>query len=295
MKKIIIIIIVGIIFIGGLKSVAGLNVETNQGIQQSNQNIQKLKNEKFTIDAKYSYIRSYPEGGGIYIIYINPKNDFLGYVSLQINSDPNLNAELDRVILDKKSQVAELTINPNKLIESGTYEIVLAATYFKNSNHEKIFNWINIIRSNGLFNLIDYILDFFNIDSVVELLFNTKTLVLEVEIINWSSANLPEAIIKRDLLIDWLETEKPEFGQLSEKECYAYVTYPSHLVVEHWTFLYEQWEMRICYHVMLPPYDWSMIWLRERGVIDAIFAGKRESDGTAYEIPISDYPTFYGY
>ena len=53
--------------------------------------------------------------------------------------------------------------------------------------------------------------------------------------------------------------------------------------------------MRICYHVMISPYNWSMLWLRPWGKVDAIFAAKRESDGTTYEISISDYPTYYGY
>ena len=46
---------------------------------------------------------------------------------------------------------------------------------------------------------------------------------------------------------------------------------------------------------MIPPYDWSMLWLRKRGEVEAIFAAKRESDGTVYEIPVGDYPIFYGY
>ena len=96
-------------------------------------------------------------------------------------------------------------------------------------------------------------------------------------------------------LIDWLETNHPEFGSFSTANSYAYITYLAHLIVEHWTFLYDEWEMRICFHVMIPPYDWSMIWLRPRGEVDAIFSAKRESDGTVYEIPISDYPTYYNY
>ena len=76
---------------------------------------------------------------------------------------------------------------------------------------------------------------------------------------------------------------------------FAYITYPAHLIVEHWTFLYDNWEMRICYHVMIPPYNWSMLWLRPLGELDAVFSAKREWNGTAYEIPICDYPTFYGY
>jgi hypothetical protein len=46
---------------------------------------------------------------------------------------------------------------------------------------------------------------------------------------------------------------------------------------------------------MIPPHNWSMLWLLERGEVKPVFAAYRESDGTTYEIPISEYPTFFGY
>ena len=55
-----------------------------------------------------------------------------------------------------------------------------------------------------------------------------EILVLEVEMFVWTSDNLPDAIIKRDELIDWLETEHPEFGTFSSENWFAYVTYPVH-------------------------------------------------------------------
>ena len=295
MKKILPILLVGILILGG--SIAGIanSEEIIKETQQSQHNIIILDNEKFEIESKYSYIRSYPNGGGIFVIDMTPKKGFSGYVSLKINADPNLNAELDREILDKQSQVAEIIIKPNEFTEIKTYEIVFTAIYFKNSIHETIFNWISKIRQSGLFCIISFIFDRFNIDSIVERLFDIKKLVLEVEIFDWSSDNVHDVIIKRDELIDWLEANHPEFGTFSSENCFAYITYPAHLVVEHWTFLYEKWEMRICYHVTIPPYNWSKIWLRPRCEVDAVFAAKHESDGTTYEIPILEYPTFYGY
>ncbi len=73
------------------------------------------------------------------------------------------------------------------------------------------------------------------------------------------------------------------------------LTYPEILVVEHWTFLNPTWEMRMCFHVMIPPYDWSMLTIRSRGEWDFQFAAKRESDGTTYEIPVAEYPVMCGY
>ena len=48
-------------------------------------------------------------------------------------------------------------------------------------------------------------------------------------------------------------------------------------------------------YVMIPPYDWSMLYLRKRGTLEPIFAAKRETDNTIHEIPVSDYPILFGY
>ena len=295
MKKILVVAVVGILLIMGF----GHGIVVSQEIEQKNQhahaNILIINNDKFEIKAKYSYIRSYPGGGGIFIIKMTPKNSFSGYISLKINADSNLNAKLDEETLDKKSHIAELTIQPDGSTEIKTYEIELVATYHEKSRHVTFFNLLNKLK----FPLISYIISrlfnrFIGEPSVTHMS-NTEIIMLEVEMFDWSSDNLPDAIIKRDELIDWLEIEHPEFGTFTGESCYAYITYPAHLIVEHWTFLYANWELRICYHVMIPPYDWSELCLRERGKVDAIFAAKRESDGTTYEIPIEDYPIFYGY
>ena len=67
-------------------------------------------------------------------------------------------------------------------------------------------------------------------------------------------------------------------------------------IVEHWTFLEANYEMRVCRHVMMAPEDWAKLWLRPRGEWDAVFAAMMDTDGaTPYEIPLEDYPIYYGY
>ena len=209
----------------------------------------------FTIDAKYRKIRSYPEGGGVFIVRATQSNDLFQEIKLSINADAELNALIDVNDINRHSGIAEITIRPEQSIELGTHPITVYAT-----------------RSN-----------------------TTQTIELKVETINWSSGNVEMAIEKRDEFVDWLETEHPEFGTFSGRDWFPYITYPGILVVEHWTFLDQDWEMRVCFHIMIPPYDWSMLLLRPRGEWDPIFAAKRESDGTTYEIPIGDYPIFFSY
>ena len=47
---------------------------------------QKDKGE-YTLAAKYSYLSSYPEGGGVFIVYITPQDGFSGEVKLKLNCD----------------------------------------------------------------------------------------------------------------------------------------------------------------------------------------------------------------
>jgi len=231
MKKTLPILVVGFLVLSGLGAVVAIGEEIKQETRRSYPNTQTINNDKFEIEAKYSYIRSYPEGGGIFIIKMTPKNDFSGYVSLQINADSNLNAQLDRETLNKQSQVAELNIWPNEITELKTYEIVLTATYHKKSRHVTFLNWISKIKFPLLSYLISRLFNRCNGDSGgAHLSHIDETLVLEVEMFGWTSDNLPDAIIKRDELIDWLEAEHPEFGTFSGENWFAYVTYPAHLI-----------------------------------------------------------------
>jgi len=297
MKKILPLLVAGVLVLSGLGAGVVFGEEIERETKRLFPETHTIDNNRFEIEAKYSYIRSYPGGGGMFIIKMTPKIGFSGHVSLQINADSDLNAQLDRETLNKKSRVAELTIQPNEFVETNkTYEIVLTATYHKKPKPVAFFNWVSEIKSPRLSYLASLLFNRCNGDpDCTHLSYIDETLVLEVEMFGWTSENLNEAVIKRDELIDWLEVEHPEFGTFSGEDWFAYVTYPAHLIVEHWTFLYEKWEMRICYHVTIPPHNWSKVWLRPRGEVDAVFAAKREYNGTAYEIPVEDYPTYYGY
>ena len=295
MKKILPLLVIGILVLGGLGADFAIGEKTEQEIQQSHHNIQVLNNNGFKIEAKYSHIRSYRGGGGIFIINMTPKNDFSGFVFLWIKGNPNLNTRLDRRFLNKDSRIAEITICPNESTEIKTHQIVLIAIHFKMPIIATIFHFISNLLPARLQFSTNRLYGYLYASSLATSMFEIRKLVFEVEIFNWSSDNLPDALVKKDELIKWLESKHPEFGTFSDKESFAYVTYPGILVVEHWTFLYKEWEVRICYHVMIPPHDWSKICLRKRGEVQPIFAAKRESDGTTYEISLSEYPIHYGY
>jgi len=217
--------------------------------------IEKGSAGSFELTAVYDRIRSCPECGGIFIAQLKTSQDFSGIIKLQLEADPVLNATLDRAFLDTKSNVAEITIQPGLKAEIKNYEIIL------NAYHA------------GL----------------------TKSLRFVVEMYPYQQFDTSWVVTKRDEFMPWLEHEHPEFADVLDQEWFAYLTYPQIWVVEHWTFLSDEWELRICFHVMIPPYDWSMMRLRKRGESEPIFAARRESDGTIHEIPVSDYPIMFGY
>jgi len=211
---------------------------------------------RFTIDAKYSYIMSYRDGGGIFLINMTPRHNFNGNVSLKIDASANLNVQINKDILNESSRVAEISLYPNNLTRIGLHEIEITATH------------ANI----------------------------SRLITLEVEILNHSIDNPSSYIIgKKNKLINWLESEYPIFDNISNQDWFAYMTYVEILVVEHWTFISSEWEIRLCCHITIPPYNWSMLRLRKIGEIDPILAAKCEYNDIIYEIPISEYPIMHGY
>ena len=217
-------------------------------------------NKRFIrLEPKYSYIRSYPSGGGVFVLRklpesLTPEHTPQNY-RIKINAHPDLNAELITTFSGRVTNIIEITVKPSPDIEIGLHRIGVA-----------VFHDGYAYRT-----------------------------PLEVDILPGEWSDDSWAVAKRDEFLPWLETYYPEFGDLAGLEWRSHFTYPYIWIVEHWTFLSEKYEFRVCWHVMIPPDDWSMMWIRERGRWDASLALKRESDGTINPISIDEYPDFFGY
>ena len=74
----------------------------------------------------------------------------------------------------------------------------------------------------------------------------------------------PQAAELRDKFTQWFSTVHPELGITDETAWTGTVVNPLILVVMHYMFLSEDWEMYVTWHVMIPPYDWAKIYLRQR-------------------------------
>jgi hypothetical protein len=74
----------------------------------------------------------------------------------------------------------------------------------------------------------------------------------------------PLAAEVRDLFIPWLAENQPALGITAETEWTGTIVTLHILVVTHYLYFSDDWEMHVYWHVMIPPYDWARIELRRR-------------------------------
>ncbi|MEX1208749.1 MAG: hypothetical protein WEE36_09165 [Acidimicrobiia bacterium] len=66
------------------------------------------------------------------------------------------------------------------------------------------------------------------------------------------------------LFTAWLADNEPDLGITPTTEFSGAMTSPELLVVSHYAFVSDEWELRLSWHIMVPPDDWSEITLRAR-------------------------------
>jgi hypothetical protein len=67
-----------------------------------------------------------------------------------------------------------------------------------------------------------------------------------------------------DRFVSWLATNHPELGITDDTTWNGTMVSPVWLVVSHYLFFSEEWEVHISWHIMIPPSDWAKIDLRHR-------------------------------
>lgn len=91
-----------------------------------------------------------------------------------------------------------------------------------------------------------------------------QTQTITTEVIEWEDTLGPEAASMRDRFVPWLSENYPQFDITSTTSWTGTIVNPRILVVMHYMFLSEDWEMYVTWHVMIPPSDWARIYLRPR-------------------------------
>lgn len=74
-----------------------------------------------------------------------------------------------------------------------------------------------------------------------------------------------EAAEYRDRFVAWLAENRPELG-IDEQTEWEGTSVMHVLVVSHYLYFSEEWEMGLAWHIMIPPYDWAQMYLRRRFV-----------------------------
>ena len=89
-----------------------------------------------------------------------------------------------------------------------------------------------------------------------------KTITFEV--VDWEDDRQEYATELRDQFVSWLETDHPELGITNDTQWTGTIVSPQWLIVSHYLFFSDEWEMHIEWHIMVPPDDWARIDLRHR-------------------------------
>jgi hypothetical protein len=84
--------------------------------------------------------------------------------------------------------------------------------------------------------------------------------------------------------IAWLATNHPELG-ITNDTVWQPSFVSTFLVVSHYAFWSDEWEMVIAWHNMIPPDDWTDVFLRRRGTDQLYTIGFRQDSVSAVSEP----------
>ena len=91
-----------------------------------------------------------------------------------------------------------------------------------------------------------------------------QTKIVSLEVIPGEDDLIQYAEKMRDRFGPWLSENHPELGITNETEWTGTIANPRIIVVMHYIFYTDEWEMYLTWHVTIPPHDWTRIYLRPR-------------------------------
>lgn len=135
-----------------------------------------------------------------------------------------------------------------------------------------------------------------NIDQCIEieLTFNCNSLIAKdtafAYVWNWTSEEVSYASGMRDVFVNYLAEDNPEFG-INETTVWTPIYNTAGIIiVTHYLFQSEQWEMEVAWHVMIAPSDWVHVYLRQRCDLEPSWGGEISSWSTDNETVIEVDP-----
>ena len=109
-----------------------------------------------------------------------------------------------------------------------------------------------------------------------------------IDVVNWTTSNEENIIALRDYFVHYIETNTT-IPNLNSSTNWTFCGSPAQiLIVEHYLFRSDYWEIEVSRHVMIAPHDWVQIYIRPRNQSTPIWSAKIDSwstDNTSiYEI-----------
>jgi hypothetical protein len=112
-----------------------------------------------------------------------------------------------------------------------------------------------------------------------------------IGIMPWTDDRRLEAQPYLERWVAWLESAHPDYGITADTEWQSTFVQPV-LIVSHYAYWSDEWEMVISWHVMIPPDDFSEIFLRRRFTESGYSAAFRmdsfAEDSVPRQIPARD-------
>jgi len=93
---------------------------------------------------------------------------------------------------------------------------------------------------------------------------STNKKVISFEVAEDEDYRQEDAEALLDRFVSWLATNHSELGITDDTVWDGTMVSPVWLVVSHYLFFSEEWELHIEWHIMMPPDDWAKIDLRHR-------------------------------
>lgn len=92
----------------------------------------------------------------------------------------------------------------------------------------------------------------------------SRTITRNATVFPWEDDRGEQAKEILDLFTSWLAENRPDLGVTPQTEFEGTFLAPQLLVVSHYGFFNDHWEIGVSWHVMIPPDDFAEIYLRGR-------------------------------
>jgi hypothetical protein len=190
---------------------------------------------------------------------INPK---IVFTPNYIKSFPNHTAWL---LVEVLSGETDFSDNYSLTIE-GNESINIEYKVWDNQDYLKVIELFVKPNYTHLNHVIEIKLEFIDVN------INLESFAI-IEVIDWASKNITEVVGMRDTFVSYLSSNKSSFGINESITWESIDNAPQILIVEHYLFKSEFWELALSRHVTIAPHDWVKVYIRPRNQVTPIWSG----------------------